>query len=141
MVVGRRESPSQRRLDAERREEIPRAGAGIQKFRKLSAIARHVEAGPAPNGDLLESVGGLLPVVEVARRYDIALLPVLSINRHEAIGLGKRQRPQHHRANDRKQGHAGADAETHDQNGDHGKTRRSAQAAAGMAQIASPRFE
>jgi hypothetical protein len=114
IIVSWRERPSQHWTDSKRGEQIPRTGARVEEFGKLSVAGRHVESCPAPDSHLLITVRGFLPIVEIARSHRIVGRDsVLTIDCHKAIRLQKWQWTQQNGVYDGEQRNARANADRH----------------------------
>ncbi len=135
-VVGGGEGPSNDGSNAKRRKEIGGHGGAFEP-RRL-AFADHVHGEPVVRADRFERVAGAFPVTIVRRRQ---LHPVKSRlglpERHQAIGLVKRQRAKQDEIRDRKRGSCRPDAKRHDENGCHGKARRPCQRSSRVPEIVS----
>ncbi len=134
--VGGQERPAEHGVHAERLEEVRGREDALEPLRLTRPGEVHRRA--REGGHARERRSPLLPVPEIARRDldpRVAALRLVLPDAHQAIGLGKRQRPDQHVVGDREHRGRGADAERRDGQRRRGEGTRAAERAERVAQV------
>ena len=90
------------------REQVPGAAGGLDNLGELGMLAREIKAGDSPSGHIFETVGSLVPIVEISGSDRIQSLPTgfgakMFVDHDQIVRIAERQRLEQHRAHDRKQ--------------------------------------
>jgi hypothetical protein len=137
MIFALRKCAPDHRLHSEQRKQVPAPAARLHHFRQFPLLSCQVRLPVAPCCHVLKAMSLCAPVVIVAGSDGVVVealgivlgIAKMLIDHHQPVGIAERKRSQQNRPHHREHRCRRADAQRHDDDSDHRKSRRPKQRA------------